>query len=382
MTTTSSLDLPALALGVPDARADSAVRVLTVLRTGSPAAAGDVVAATGLSRPTVLTACDDLVAAGWVREVPGVTSGRGRPARTFEIDPDAGFVAGVDLGLGRVRVAIADLAGRIRHSSSVAISPTAGGRARIGAINKQLSALRAKLPEHRLLAVAIGLPAPVHGAEIIADEDFLGDLPRAGLSDKVARAQGAPVVLHNDANLAALAERAGGVAQGSDNLVALLAGERLGAGVVCDGRLLHGSRGGAGEIGGAGLLRGVEGTLGVGYLVRQAAAPRGMTDPATVFDLATKDVATRRLVERAVRPVARVIASLHLLLDPEVIVISGAVAGAPGLIAALEAGLPQMEELQRRPVTLRASTLGGTAVVHGGVAAASSYAWERLLARP
>jgi len=44
-----------------------------------------------------------------------------------------------------------------------------------------------------------------------------------------------------DANLAALAERWHGVAHGVEDIVLVLAGERLGAGIVVGGRLVRGA---------------------------------------------------------------------------------------------------------------------------------------------
>src|SRR6185503_5477620 len=53
----------------------------------------------------------------------------------------------------------------------------------------------------------------------------------------------------NDANLAALAEHAGGVAAGTDDLVYLTGEVGVGGGVILGGRLLRGADGFSGEIG-------------------------------------------------------------------------------------------------------------------------------------
>ncbi|MFC7740972.1 ROK family protein [Nocardiopsis composta] len=58
-----------------------------------------------------------------------------------------------------------------------------------------------------------------------------------------------PLRVENDANLAALAEHAIGVAQGRGDVVLLLLGQRLGAGVTIGGRLLRGHHGAGGEVG-------------------------------------------------------------------------------------------------------------------------------------
>ena len=92
---------------------------------------------------------------------------------------------------------------------------------------------------------------------------------------------------------------------------------------------------------------------------------------------------TRKLVVSALRPIGFAIAVLQLLLDPEVIVIGGAVAAAPGLIDALYAGLPDREEfISLRPICLRASPHGNRAVRVGALTAAHNAAWNQLYAEP
>ncbi|WP_345711705.1 helix-turn-helix domain-containing protein, partial [Kineococcus glutinatus] len=73
----------------------------------------EVMAATGLSRPTVHTVCDALIDLGWVREAAGgeETARPGRPARRYAFDARAGYVLGVDLGAHKVTVVLADLVG-------------------------------------------------------------------------------------------------------------------------------------------------------------------------------------------------------------------------------------------------------------------------------
>ena len=72
------------------------------------------------------------------------------------------------------------------------------------------------------------------------------------------------VRVENDAYLAAVAEGAIGRRRGCDDFVVLLAGERLGAGVVVDGRILRGAHGGVAEMVAFDRVSGVGGRLGTG----------------------------------------------------------------------------------------------------------------------
>ena len=63
---------------------------------------GELMAATGLSRPTVHAVCDELIAGGWLVELgprrPADPSRPGRRARVYAARADAAHVLGVDLG--------------------------------------------------------------------------------------------------------------------------------------------------------------------------------------------------------------------------------------------------------------------------------------------
>src|SRR5258708_24817612 len=73
----------------------------------------------GLSKPTVSLALDNVERAGLVRIAGQRTGVPGRSARLYEIRPDAGLVLGLDIGHEYVRGAIAGLAGEIRARQSL-----------------------------------------------------------------------------------------------------------------------------------------------------------------------------------------------------------------------------------------------------------------------
>jgi glucokinase len=65
----------------------------------------------------------------------------------------------------------------------------------------------------------------------------------------LSAALGVPVFVHNTSQAAAVAESIEGAGQGVDNLVFLFVGSGIGAGILSDGRLFHGTAGVAGEVG-------------------------------------------------------------------------------------------------------------------------------------
>jgi predicted NBD/HSP70 family sugar kinase len=166
---------------------------------------------------------------------------------------------------------------------------------------------------------------------------------RAGLEAEL----GWSVTLYNDANLAAVAERAAGSGAGTDSFALLWLGVGLGFAVDLDGRLLYGSRGAAGEIGNLRVAPGVVAGAGdsaqlddlLDWASVQAIASSAGLAHHTFAELAA-DVAEHPnreafCAEFAPR-VAAAIPPALAVLDPEVIVLGGPLGAAGGeLLAAM-----------------------------------------------
>jgi predicted NBD/HSP70 family sugar kinase len=357
----------------------------------------DLMAATGLSRATVHDVCEELIARGWVREEPNQREHggycKGRPARRYAFDPLAGLVVGVDAGQHRVDAIVADLRGVElgRHQSLAHAGFTDAGE-RPAAVREAVTAALAAagVPTERVLAVTVGLPAPVDaGGRTTFRGNPYWELMNPDLGERLHARNGWPTIVDNDANLAALAEGWRGHGRDVRHFVALLAGERLGAGIVEDGRLIRGVRGGAGEMRFLDLVDGVGSADGIAKTAREwaraALAEPGArstlaADPnaASVFAAADAgDALAAEVVDRIAERMARVIATLASLVDTERVIIAGRVAASCGpLLATLE------ERLSRRgdpPPRVLASTLGGDAVMLGAVKRSVDHVREHAL---
>jgi len=74
----------------------------------------DLVAVSGLSKPTVAVALANLEKAGLIQVAGRISGRRGRAPMLYQLRPEAGFVLGLDVGREYVRGAIADLSGAVR----------------------------------------------------------------------------------------------------------------------------------------------------------------------------------------------------------------------------------------------------------------------------
>lgn len=383
----------------------SALAVLEALRPAGPLTAGDIMETTGLSRPTVHAACEELIRLGWAVERegqrPGEEARTGRPARRYEFHARAGLVVGVDLGVATVRALVADLRGTVVGAARRRLGPPplVPGE-RLGVVRAAVEeALReADVAPSAVLAAGLGVPAAVdvRTGQVRAAEYHLPDLTGVDLRTAPWEAFGWTGQVGNDANLAALAERWRGAAAGADDAVVLLAGERLGAGLVLGGALARGSHGGAGELRFLDLIPGAAAT-GIGLWAR-VLARRGRAGRADDLSVPTSaEVAETggplaeeifaaarageawalRVVDGVSDRMALALTPVVTLLDPGLVVISGAVAASCDvLLPRLESRLAAMVPW---PVRLAASDLGADVVVMGSIRLALDDVEARLV---
>jgi len=393
----------------------TASAVLDALRAGGPMTGSDLMDATGLARPTIHVVCNDLIRLGWIRETdsrrPAGEARRGRPARCYEFHSRAGFVLGID-ATDRVRVRLADLRGdRVAEAGEPLAHVSVPVAERVAAIRRATDAALASaaVEPARVLAVTVGVPTPV-GADgrLVGREAYLPGLPGRDLRPEIGGRHGWPVLFENDANLAAWGERWRGVAAGVDDLVVMVADERLGSGLFLGGRPVRGHAGGAGELRVLELIQRVGSTYGIAYLVRTLGAeamarwcggtgrPRrrgrllwtmaggdpAKVETATVLEAARAgDEVALEIVDEVADRMAHAVAALAGMLDPELVVISGAVADDGDLfLDRIRARL--LLDLIDTPPRLAMSTLGDQAVVTGAVRLALDDVEANLLGSP
>ncbi|GLW08138.1 transcriptional regulator [Microtetraspora sp. NBRC 13810] len=390
----------------------NAAAVYEAMRARESSTARDLMSLTGLSRPTVHTTCDWLIAQGLVVEVdsdPVQDAQPGRPARRYRTNPRAGFVVALDIREGRVTAAVADLTGGVcgELSREIAADPTLRSQVTVHgpAIAHDVVAL-AGIDPTAVWQACVSIPAPVQSR---AYAPSTAAQYRAGTRDVIAELDETlpwPVVAENDANLAMIGEQWQGAARDHDNVVLLDVCENgFGAGLIVNGRLVRGSSGLAGEMTSVGLLSemgpvggvtskaaqlGAEavrdaGTGPAGSLAGLAGGDPGRVTAGMVFAaLEAGDPAAERVAGQVGAIVARPIAMLATLLDPELVVVCGLPADiADPLMARIE---DQTLELYRRlaapPPRLALSALGGRATVLGGIRRALNEVEGRLFGSP
>lgn len=393
----------------PTANTTSVLRIMNEravyerIRVLGPVSRPQLAAATGLSKPTISLALADLERAGLVLSVGHRTGNAGRAALLYEISPGAGWVIGLDVGREWIRAALVDLAGEIAVRRDVPAG--ADGPAelieRLGGIVDDLSGKAGGA----ITTVVLGTPG-------ILDEEhdrlrLAPNLPgweRPGVIGRLAeRLRSVPFAIENDIALAALGEQEYGLGAGLKHFVYVSIGTGIGMGIIVNGELYRGARGAAGEI--AFLPLGesdplahadTHGPLRHGMLESVASGPGvvatahrlGMAGPITakrVFDEARDgDPVAVRAVAHEADHVARALAGVVALLDPELVVLGGGIGGhgADVLLGAVRERLETMTPLG--PPRIEVSPLGDDAVVLGalatGLATARASVFDQAIA--
>jgi glucokinase len=371
----------------------SAQKVLTfLLRQHEPVTRPEVALACHLSRPTVFTAMERLEGLQLISEVGQRSGMLGRSAFLYELRTDAALVAGVDIGGSNLRVALSDARGKLLVETRQATS-TSGGRDIVKQAVDLVGALRNGTPFAGAALTGVGVSVPgvvaadgstVHYAWNIGQPepyDFRNPL-EAGL--------GAPVVLNNNVNLAALGEQWQGAAQLLRTFAVIAVGAGVGAGIVHEGQLLRGAHGGAGEVAFLPLNRGYQrlrpaspdeaGGLTLLHNARARPGWHADTPPTSVEELfsraANGEQPAMDLVEEESQRIAAIAASICAIIDPETIILTGGVGANTALVARVD---ELIDELAPFPPAVIRSALGERASLVGALAVAVRTAQSDLI---
>ncbi|MFW6693662.1 ROK family transcriptional regulator [Streptomyces sp. MAR4 CNX-425] len=337
---------------------------------------------TGLSKPTASQLLARLEAAGLVIATGTSEGSPGPNAQLYALNPAVAHVVGLDVSAARIRAAVADVTGRTVGSYELTTGKRAGGAAAEGTVRRVVRAVDgaakdAGLTRAELHRAVIGTPGAFDpGTGRLRYASHLPGWHSPTLLEELAAALPMPLAYDNDVNLAAVAEQRRGAARGHDDFVLLWNEEGLGAAVVIGGRLHRGGTGGAGEVGflpvpGATLVRQVTRANSGGF--QELAGAQALAPLARELDLVPErgpyaevaaelvaraaadpdDPRHAALLDRFAQRLAVGLASVVAVLDPQLIVLSGAVLAAGGdrLRGLVQAELAELAAPRPRLVT-------------------------------
>jgi predicted NBD/HSP70 family sugar kinase len=367
--------------------------LLEQLRGRGAVSRSELANSSGLSKPTVGLALASLERAELVRHAGRTAGGRGRTASLYEIRSDAGFVLGLDVGREFVRGAVADLAGavRARRTTSARSSSGAGRVRELAALADELLHESGVERNGALLQTVVGSPGVVEpdGSALRMAANLPG-WERPAVLRELRRLFGDATTIENDVDAATVAERDHGHGRDVSNFAFVSVGTGIGMGLVLDRKLHRGAHGAAGEIAflplGAesddtrdarrrGALESAASAAAVVRSARQAGI-RSRSARNVFTAAATGDSTAREVVAREAAIVARALAAIVAVVDPELIVLGGGIGRAPGFADEVSAELAQLSPVAPE---VRPSALGEDVVVDGCLAVGGERLWDRVL---
>jgi len=274
------------------------------------------------------------------------------PRKSVKIPSDGRVWVGLDLGGTKMLANVFDdkyrVLGRAKQKTQGARGARAGLKRMIETISEALA--DAKVDPSRLAGIGVGCPGPIDPARgIIVEAPNLGwrNVP---VEAHLAKAFGVRTVICNDVDAGVYAEYQAGAAKGARCAVGIFPGTGIGAGAVIEGRLLQGSSLSCMELGHIPLFpetsgQGEDGTtletecsrLKIAVEAARAAyrgqAPHlfqtcgtdvsKITSGAIAAAIAAGDIEIENIVRRAATVLGCGVATVVLLLAPDVIVLGG-----------------------------------------------------------
>ena len=160
------------------------------------------------------------------------------------------LMVGVDLGGTQIRAVLADGEGNILRRASCLTLAEEGLDPVVGRIKGAIYEVMGSTERGQVQGIGIVAPGPSDPWRgIIMKAPNLPGWKNVPLKDLMEEEFGLPVLIGNDANLAALAEQRFGAGQGVADLIYITVSTGIGGGVIVDNRLLLGAQGLAGEVG-------------------------------------------------------------------------------------------------------------------------------------
>lgn len=315
------------------------------------------------------------------------------------------FLVGVDLGGTKIFTVLADQSAEILSEVRLDTESDRGMNVVLGNVYRSIDKVMvdAGVASAQMAAIGVGAPGPLDtGTGVIHEAPNLGwrDVPLGRL---LTERYSVPVLLDNDANLAALGEKRYGAGRDAGDLVYITVSTGVGAGIIINNKIHHGHSDAAGEIGhisvdpdgpecGCGSIGCLE-TLASGTaLARQAkelvasGSGQGILERAggaidnisarTIGEAAANgDAEAVRLIRQAGTCLGFAIANLVNLLNPSLIVIGGGVARiGPILFDAIEVEVRHRTmPASRKGLRIVPAALGDRSGVMGAIALAIEH---------
>jgi predicted NBD/HSP70 family sugar kinase len=327
---------------VRDLRRGNRSAVLWSLYLSQPCSRQDLSAATGLSAASVTNVIRELLDEGIVIETGLEDSDGGRPRAVLGMNPDYGYVIGVDIGETRTRVELFDLTMTERAKAEYPLDRTAEHDVEV-VVAQIVSGLNAVLADSGIdraavLGVGIGVPGIIEqGPEVLVHGQTYGW--DAVPLERLLRAHtDLPLRFDNGAKTMGQAELWFGAARGARDAIVVLMGSGVGASLISGGTTYPGATSSAAEFGHLTLMVGgrkcrcgsagcLEAYAGAEAILERYGRPMAADDQelalAELIDAAATSPLAAAILEETAQYLGVGIGNLINLFNPERVILGG-----------------------------------------------------------
>jgi predicted NBD/HSP70 family sugar kinase len=381
--------------------------ILNGVRATGPITRVAVAHRTGLSRTTVSSIVDELLADNLLFEgqtVEAAPTG-GRRATLLHFNAEAGYVIGVDLGRSHLTLLMTNLAGQIVARRSGPFDASLGPDVCLQQLIAELMDFTSEqqIGWHQIIGVGLGIPGPMDAASrMLVRPPRMPGWDQFDIRSVMERACKVPIYLDNDANMGARGESQYGAGRNVENMAYVKLATGIGCGLILKGDIYRGSGGTAGELGhvtiddngpicdcgNRGCLEAMAGAAAVTYaaahgiqrdtsgdIAGQVASADKQTgnalDVADVVQAALAgDKAAQEAIQRAGYHIGIALAGLVNIFNPSLILLDGSMARAGELLLEpIRQGIARRGLAASSAITkVELAQLGDNAIALGAVA--------------
>lgn len=202
----------------------------------------------GLSLPTTIKFVNELVEKNILIESGKKESSGGRRPTLYSLNPDQGYIVGVELLLKSFRMSIVNLNHEVIYDYETDNFDISRREEAFDFLVRTVPAIIAKkgIPESKILGIGIGITGRVNREKGISHSFLHFDEPLTKLLEKYWNY---PVFIDNDTHFMTLGEQAFGLAKGKNNVIYINLSRGLAIGLISNGQIHNGHSGFAGEFG-------------------------------------------------------------------------------------------------------------------------------------
>ena len=318
------------------ARSHNRQMVLDRIRQAGRIGRAEIARGSGLSTQAVSNIIADLLADGLITEKGRRATTKGQPPVQYGLEPGGGYAVGIEIRPDAVFAAVLDFCGTPVASDRHSLTATDLAGVTQAVVEAKTGILRqGGVPGDRVLGAGVVMPGPFGRTGLSGAGSELPVIYDVSPQDWLEDTLGLPVAIENDANAAAIAERVSGAATGLGTYAFLYFGTGLGLGAVENGRLVIGALGNAGEIGHIPVHHSGR-TVPLESVLSRLSVQRHLQAAGTAVDSAeglaraydARDPALLDWLAAASEPLSTAVAIIENMLDPEAVILGGAMPDA------------------------------------------------------